>query len=80
MDQEITDLINQLPDLREEWHEIEDEHKLVLNDTIQVSREAQALKVMLGISWVIHGVFAWIFMDTTSGETLAIEPIQFNHT
>ena len=80
MDQEITDLINHLHDLREEWHEIEYEHKLVLNDTIQVSREAQALKVMLGLSWVINGIFAWIFMDTTTGETLTIEPMQFNHT
>ena len=54
MDQEITDLINQLHDLREEWHEIEDEHKLVLNDTIQVSREAQALKVTRGAGFKGH--------------------------
>jgi hypothetical protein len=80
MDQEITDLINHLHDLREEWHEIEDDHNLVLNDTIQISREAQALKVMLGLSCVVNGIFAWIFMDTTSGETLTIEPMQFNHT
>ena len=39
MDQEITDLINHLHDLREEWHEIEDEHRLVLNAYISnVSR------------------------------------------
>ena len=49
MDQEITHLINQLHDLREDWHMIEDEHKIHLEDIRQVSREAQALKVMLGL-------------------------------
>ena len=79
MDQEITNLINQLHDLREDWHIIEDEHKLQLEDIRQVSREAQALKVMLGLSWVINGIVAWMFMDTSSSVT--IEPtVLFNHT
>lgn len=79
MDQEITNLINQLHDLREDWHMIEDEHKIHLEDIRQVSREAQALKVMLGISWVINGIVAWMFMDTSPNVT--IEPtVLFNHT
>jgi hypothetical protein len=79
MDQEITTLINQLHDLREDWHMIEDEHKIHLEDIRQVSREAQALKVMLGLSWVINGIVAWMFMDTSSSVT--IEPtVLFNHT
>lgn len=79
MDQEITNLINQLHDLREDWHMIEDEHKIQLEDIQQVSREAQALKVMLGLSWVINGFVAWFFMDTSS--TVTVEPtLLFNHT
>lgn len=79
MDQEITNLINQLHDLREDWHIIEDEHKLQLEDIRQVSREAQALKVMLGLSWVINGIVAWMFMDTSSSVTIEHTSF-FNHT
>ena len=80
MDQEITNLINQLHDLREDWRQIEDEHKLILEDTDAAVREANALKVILGISWVVNGIIAWLIMDTSTGETVTIEPTYFNHT
>jgi len=79
MDQEITNLINQLHDLREDWHMIEDEHKIHLEDIRQVTREAQALKVMLGLSWVINGLVAWFFMDRSLAETIEHTSF-FNHT
>jgi|TARA_Y100000996_G_scaffold345138_1_gene283011 hypothetical protein len=80
MDQEITNLINQLHDLREDWHMIEDEHRNHLDRFDNVTREATALKVILGISWVINGIIAWLIMDTSTGETVTIEPTYFNHT
>lgn len=79
MHQEITNLINQLHDLREDWQVFEDEHKISLEDIRQVSREAHALKVMLGLSWVINGFIAWFFMDRSLDVT--VDPtVFFNHT